>query len=290
VAAGEAWSEIEVGAVVADYFAMFEKELRGESYNKTEHRRNLRRILKDRSGGSIERKHQNISAILIEAGHPYIVGYKPLSQYQGLLADVVLDRIESDAAIRRLAGAFVDAEPSPGLVSNLLGLMRPPPDLLEAARIALATQRMRRFGRTVDYLAREARNRAIGREGEELVVRFERSRLSSLGKDTLADRVEHVAVSQGDGLGYDVRSFFDDGRERFIEVKTTQLGAITPFYITSSEVAFSTEHSDRYSLYRVYDFRRSPAMYSLEGAVEGTCDLQANEFLALPRVPGTPAG
>ncbi len=282
MATGEAWSELEVYAIVADYVAMLEKQLRGETYNKAAHNRALQRILKDRSEGSIERKHLNISAILIEEGHPYITGYKPNSNYQQLLADVVIDRIESDGELRRLVSEYVDAGPSPGHVTDILRMMRQPPDLLEAARLALASQRMRRAAR-IDYLAREARNRAIGRDGEELVVRYERSRLSSLGRDTLADRVEHVAATLGDGLGYDVRSFFDDGRERFIEVKTTQFGALTPFYITASEVAFSTERAQSYSLYRVYDFRKSPAMYKLEGPVEGTCSLEANEFLAIPR-------
>ena len=107
MATGEAWSEVEVQAIVADYFVMLDKELRGEAYNTAEHNRALRRILTDRSTGSIERKHLNISAVLIEGGHPYIVGYKPNANYQKLLADVVIDRIESDASLRHLAREFL---------------------------------------------------------------------------------------------------------------------------------------------------------------------------------------
>lgn len=33
------WTELEVEATVADYFAMLKNELRGEAYNKSEHRR-----------------------------------------------------------------------------------------------------------------------------------------------------------------------------------------------------------------------------------------------------------
>src|ERR1035438_10219938 len=87
------WSREEVEAAVADYFDMLSKELRGEPFNKAEHNRNLHRVLTARSKGSVERKHQNISAILIELGYPYVDGYKPLGNYQELLGRVVQERL-----------------------------------------------------------------------------------------------------------------------------------------------------------------------------------------------------
>jgi hypothetical protein len=283
VASGQDWSDLEVEAIVADYFSMLEKELRGVPYNKSAHRRALKLLLRDRSDGSIEMKHRNITAILIEAGHPYIRGYKPASQYQGLLSDVVLDRLDGDAALRHLAVEFAEAVVQPPQIGDVLGLITKPPDLLESARLALASQMRRRQARTIDYLARESRNRAIGLGGEALVVSYERARLSSVGCDTLAHRVQHVAATIGDGLGYDAHSFSADGRDRFIEVKTTQLGPMTPFYITESEISFSAENHDRYSLYRVYDFATRPSMFSLDGRVENSCTLRATQFMALPR-------
>lgn len=273
----------EVEAIVSDYFAMLKEELLGEPYNKTAHRRALSALLGGRSDGSIERKHQNISAILIEAGHPYIRGYKPLSQYQGLLSDVVLDRLDEDDEMRVLAEHFAAGHVEPPNVRDVLGMMHAPPSLMESVAIALAAQRTRRTARRVDYLEREAQNRAIGSGGELLVVSFERSRLSARGLDTLADRVEHVAVTRGDGLGYDVLSFTGEGREKHIEVKTTKLGPLTPFYLTASELSFSREHHSSYSLYRVHDFVVSPAMFALDGAVDLTCSLQAAQYVAVPR-------
>lgn len=58
----EAWSKKEVEIIVQDYLSMLESEILCISFNKAEHRRNLRRLLNNRSEGSIERKHQNISA------------------------------------------------------------------------------------------------------------------------------------------------------------------------------------------------------------------------------------
>ena len=83
------WTEQEVRLIVADYFAMLEAELNRENYKKSEHRKALIPLLAGRSDGSVEFKHQNISSVLVELGLPYIEGYKPRGNYQGLLATEV---------------------------------------------------------------------------------------------------------------------------------------------------------------------------------------------------------
>jgi hypothetical protein len=75
------WSREEVEATVADYFAMLVAELAGVPYNKAAHRRSLLKVLMHRTEQSVEFKHANISAVLIELGFPYISGYKPRSNY-----------------------------------------------------------------------------------------------------------------------------------------------------------------------------------------------------------------
>src|SRR5450759_754696 len=92
---GEDWSHEEVEAIVANYFGMLDKELRGLEYNKTEYRRNLAKLLENRSDGSIERKHQNISAVLRDLDFPFINGYKPLGNYQEMLFSIVYNRLEN---------------------------------------------------------------------------------------------------------------------------------------------------------------------------------------------------
>jgi hypothetical protein len=74
-----------VEATIADYFHMLTLELSGQQYNKADHRRALWQKLDDRTNGAIELKHQNISAILLELGYPWISGYKPMKNYQALL-------------------------------------------------------------------------------------------------------------------------------------------------------------------------------------------------------------
>ena len=89
----DAWSPDEVRRAVADYLDMLSHELSGSPYSKTVHRNRLLPKLRGRSAGSVERKHQNISAILIEAGLPAIDGYKPLFNYQAALRDEVLSNV-----------------------------------------------------------------------------------------------------------------------------------------------------------------------------------------------------
>jgi len=85
----------------------------------------------------------------------------------------------------------------------------------------------------------DARNRMLGKAGEELVVKEEKKALIIAGRNDLAEKVSHVAVVEGDGAGYDVRSYSPTGAVKHIEVETTRSGINTSFYITSNEVAFS---------------------------------------------------
>ena len=73
-----AWSREEVEATVADYFAMLDKDCAVSHTTKRNTTGIFQDLLPGRSRGAIEKKHQNLSAVLIEMGYPYIDGYKPL--------------------------------------------------------------------------------------------------------------------------------------------------------------------------------------------------------------------
>ena len=111
-----------------------------------------------------------------------------------------------------------------------------------------------RARKSPDRSAQDAKNRQLGLAGEIAVVAHEEHRLRASGRDDLATQVRHVSVVEGDGAGYDVKSFELDGSEKFIEVKTTRGGEQTDFLITANEVEFSRRHASQYSLYRLYDF------------------------------------
>jgi hypothetical protein len=131
-----------------------------------------------------------------------------------------------------------------------------------------------------DYIDREARNASLGRAGEEFVVHYERWRLISGGHELLANKVEHVAQTQGDGLGFDVLSFDTTGKERLIEVKTTSFGKETPFFITRNEIELSRTEADHFQLYRLFDFRKEPQLFWFRGQVDQYCHLDPITFRA----------
>jgi len=279
------WSREEVEATVADYFDMLDSEVRGLEYNKTAHRRALTLQLDRRSDGAIERKHQNISAILIQLGFVYIPGYKPLGNYQQLLFDVVAERLDRN---QQLVAAVHQQVTEPAVVPTVDDILSslvaaPQPDTERFAYRSVAARERTLPRRNVDYLALEASNRSLGEAGEEFVIRFEIARLMAARQDALAKRVERISQTRGDGLGYDVLSFEPSGRERLIEVKTTSYGASTPFYVTRREVAFSREASGQFHLYRAFDFRRRPRLFLKSGALDESFVLEPAQFVATVR-------
>ncbi len=278
------WSQAEVEAIVTDYFAMWDRDLRGLDYNKAEHNRRLRLLVPNRSRSSVEQKHRNISAVLWHLGYPYLRGYKPLPRYQNLLRSVVEDRLAPGTRMNRLIAKAVKvpAKLAPA-VQDLVAIQVAPPRRAEVTELVADEKRRGRadFVRR-NYLEAEANNHSLGLAGEKLILRHERERLWRAGKDALANRVEHVAKTKGDFLGYDILSFETSGRERFVEVKTTRYGAMTRFFVSANEVEVSASHKQVYHLHRIFNFDKQPQFYVLSGSLVDTCEIKPVSFSAVP--------
>jgi hypothetical protein len=271
------WSDGENDAIVADYFAMLADDEAGRPYNKAEHNRGLQqRIGRQRS--SIEFKHQNISAVLKGLGESWIAGYKPAFNFQGSLIDAV---------VRWLATHPAWLSPTTRLPPGIVSVVReaptlwigppptqsnmPPPEELD---------QMQAIARKFDVAERDARNRALGRAGEERVVAHERVTLASAGRDDLADRVRWVSDQDGDGAGYDIASFEPDGRARLIEVKTTNGWERTPFHISQRELDVADSLNDAWCLVRLWSFAREPRAFELRPPLQAHVSLMATSYQA----------
>jgi hypothetical protein len=108
-----------------------------------------------------------------------------------------------------------------------------------------------RAPRKVDWSALNQKGAVTGMKGEDVALAIEQEYLRSVGRKDLADRVSNHAQTKGDGLGYDILSFFVDGREKYIEVKSTTGALKTSFYLSKNELGFLGEHKDNAFLYRV---------------------------------------
>ena len=195
---------------------------------------------------------------------------------------MVLARLASDHALTEATAQAVDAVAAHS--PSTLDWAAIHVDAPRRERVRQRVYERRAPGETVvpaiDYLAREARNASLGAAGEEFVLQFEHARLGASGANRLADRVERVSRTRGDGLGYDILSFEADGRERLIEVKTTRFGPMTPFFASSNEVEFSSTRAEHYHLYRVFRFERAPKLFWLSGSLRQSVVLQPASYRA----------
>jgi hypothetical protein len=112
-----------------------------------------------------------------------------------------------------------------------------------------------------------ANRERVGLAGEMFVLDRERERLTASGRRDLASRVELIAVS-GNGRGYDIRSFDEDGKETLIEVKTT---ASTPaadagFWLSEGERLVG-ESNPRWCVHRVWSIDTEPRVENLGNIV-----------------------
>ena len=252
------WTDEELDRIVADYFTMLGEEISGAPYNKAAHNRGLREGL-DRSKGSIEFKHRNISAVLVKLGLPSIRGYIPAENHQGAIIPAI-DRYlsQNPAALHpeRTVDGWAERQ---GLFVGV-----PPPLLPVSPRKADIERLVRKF----DPVERDFRNRKLGRDGEELVFHHERQRLKQLDRPDLAKRIRWISEELGDGAGYDILSFDAQGKERLLEVKTTVGADVTPFYITRNELSLASERPEAFRLCRVFDFSAHPRMFELTPPLE----------------------
>lgn len=258
---GKPWSDDELDLIVADYFAMRDAELAGVPFVKAHHAA----ALMERTGRthrSVEFKHMNISAVLEELGTATIKGYKAKANYQNAIFDAV-DRflVGHPGALDPVAPRLL--LPRDGFAEAQVGLLfaEPAPVRRERDRKP-RPERLERLVRKFDPVERDFRNRALGKAGEALVVEFEQRRLHDAGRKDLAQQVRWVADIEGDGHGYDIASFALSGEKRLIEVKTTNGGQTTPFFLTRNEERVSRE-KEEFRLYRLYDFARAPRLFKL---------------------------
>jgi hypothetical protein len=278
----KAWSIDEINAIVDDYMSMLLQDLKGEKYNKTSHREKLKPQLNNRTDGSIEFKHQNISAALIDLDYPYIDGYKPRFNYQNELFQAISKKTEE-----------IDFD-LPNIIDNNLNKTKKSskdltPILIEVQPPTTINRKINpyekiEFGRNnkKNYALIENNNKNLGRRGEELVLEFEKQRVTKLKLDV--SKVQWISEIKGDDEGYDILSLNDDGSARYIEVKTTTQGIDFHFFISGREVEFSRRNKDNYFIYRVFNLNKSPNFYTQKGYVIDSFELFPTEFKASLKV------
>ncbi len=265
---GTDWQDDELDAIVADYFAMLDAELAGHAYVKTRHRETLM-AQTGRTHGSVEFKHQNISAVLDELGLPWIPGYKPARNYQDAIFGAIDRYLSEHPSVLQM---------SPGLPAVVPAEIFVPSPPLSDDRLIPA--RLQRLVRKFDPVERDLINRSLGKAGEEFVLTVERRQLEDADRADLARKIRWVSAEDGDGAGYDIRSFNAHGDERLIEVKTTNGSARTPFFVSRNESDLAIERPDAWCIYRVHRFAQEPHIFTIVPPLESRVHLRTEVWRA----------
>jgi len=104
-------------------------------------------------------------------------------------------------------------------------------------------------GKHVNFASIQKKRTHVGKIGEEIVIKYEMKNLPK----SLKDKVTHASVEEGDGLGYDILSYDENGKDKYIEVKTTTGDWFKPFYATQHELERSIQERDSFYLYRLFN-------------------------------------
>lgn len=278
------WSDEENDLIVADYFDMLRLELAGASFNKAERNRMLQSRLVTRSRGSIEFKHQNVTAAMIGLNQPWIEGYKPKSNFQFTLVDAVVRQLNTVQfwSVNEIIEKNLNEVPNIGVsgVQEDTPLWIGPPPTVSNAPPPIEPTLIERILRKYDVAERDASNRALGKAGEERVLRHEVQSLTSAGRIDLAKKVQWTSEVDGDGAGYDIASFELDGSPRLIEVKTTNGWERSPFHISRNELAVAEERRDCWCLLRLWNFAREPKAFEIRPPLDAHVSLMATSYMA----------
>lgn len=164
--------------------------------------------------------------------------------------------------------------------------MQPPSSKVmdeEASYSTTSTSKVKRKGRK-HSIETDIKNKGLGYVGERLVLKLEKERvLEQLGEEYVA-KIEHTSEVD-DEKGYDILSWekLDNGDivEKYIEVKTTEGGKRTQFFISSGEVKFSRENKEQYYLYRVYNYDKKTGnakFFEQKGSIEENYSLVPKNY------------
>lgn len=269
---GSTWSDEEVGLAVEGYLDLWTAHLRGETPVKLQKYRDISAV-SGRSVKSVERKFQNISAVLERIGLPWLPGLAPLRNYQRALIAAIEARID---AVWNLE--LPDRREVRGLSEAPILFPEQPPQI--EPPIVSANPDLERLARKFDPALRDLQNRKTGLIGEELVYHSEIARLKQSGRADLARCVRWVSREEGDGAGYDIRSFEPDGTERFYEVKTTVGHRRTPFFLSRNERHLAEEAPRNFRIFRLYEVGREPRAFLIAPPLDSALILEPSIYRA----------
>lgn len=267
MARDENWNDEENARLVAAYFDLLARDLKRIADKEPS------RILKKaqgyrafggRSKSSVEWKMRNVSSILEELGMPWIKGLAPAYNRQDELWTAVNNFMNCGFDLP----LFKTSEPLKLVAA---------PDKMPARDTQ--SEHVCSIIRKIDPARRDEENRRLGRLGEAKVFDMELRRLTEVMPKRVPD-LKWVARDEGDGHGYDIRSFDERGEDRYIEVKTTCGNRTTPFFISRNERNAAEKYGESYRIFRVFSYYNASSVFVIKPPLDEAVHLEPQVFQA----------
>lgn len=138
-----------------------------------------------------------------------------------------------------------------------------------------------------DYNKINISKEKVGKDSEKLIYDLEKERLINEKREDLAEEVFWESEENGDGAGYDIKSFEKKNGEYvdiYIEVKGTNKSINEPFDISRNEIEASNRYKEQYYIYRVANiYSNKPKFYKINGRIEDNFSLEATNFKAIKK-------
>lgn len=116
----------------------------------------------------------------------------------------------------------------------------------------------------IDYSEQQKRNQETGDIGEKLVLanEIDKARKWGLSED-LVSQIRRVSL-ESDDYGFDILSFDQNGKEHYIEVKTTKASSNSlSFVLTQNELDHARKYGSAYSIVMVFDVAQNPRIWDM---------------------------
>lgn len=147
-------------------------------------------------------------------------------------------------------------------------------ETIEKQIVPVAPEKIYHTARKIDWDKVNQQRGLTGSQGEKIAMAIERDYLIQIGYSELADKVKNVSKEIGDGLGYDILSYFPDGREKYIEVKSSTKANGQSFHLSSNELSFLQENLSNAVVYRIFSVNDDDATYNFFASDDKDSSLQ----------------
>lgn len=144
-----------------------------------------------------------------------------------------------------------------------------------STELTISSEQISFRGRIVNYIQNGIDNKRLGDLGELWVMKYEIEKLQNAKKYNLVNQIKHTSKDEGDGTGFDIQSFDNNGNKIFIEVKTTKGRQNSTFFVTRNELERSKVEKNNYYLYRLYNYNElteTADLLIIQGDLTNICE------------------